>query len=90
MITAILAALIILCICSLALLAIACSAIVRLSKAETPAPVSYGFPDPATPRPDISEEEMVRARQQFNDEMRAFQEMMNYNSDQAYGIEPKE
>lgn len=90
MITAILVALTTLCICSLALLVIACVAIVKFTKIAPAAPVRYDFPDPATPKPEISAEEMARARKQFNDEMQAFQEMMNYNVDKAYGIDPKE
>lgn len=41
-------------------------------------------------KPDIDPAELARQRKRFDDEMEAFQQMMNYNSDVAYGITPKE
>lgn len=50
---------------------------------------------PAAQQPSVSkaptlspmeEEELRKQRKRFDDEMEAFQEMLNYNADVAYGI----
>lgn len=55
----------------------------RVQAETAPAPRLY-----AGSAPEINAEEMARARKKFQDEMDAFQELMNYNQNKAYGIEP--
>ena len=38
----------------------------------------------------MSKEELERKRKEYEDEMKAFQALMNYNADVAYGIETQE
>lgn len=83
---AVLSVLITLCICNALILMYGinrvCKTIEHIKAPRTEAPVSAA--------PDVSPEEMDRARRQFNAEMEAFQELMNYNSDTAYGIKRTE
>ena len=41
----------------------------------------------AEPAPDTSAETMREARKRYEEELKAFQDLMNYNSDVAYGID---
>lgn len=49
-------------------------------RTETPVPAAT----------DEEKEEIAKARKKFNEEMAAFQELMNYNADVAYGIDSSE
>ena len=40
----------------------------------------------APPLSSLEEEELRKQRKRFDDEMEAFQQMLNYNADVAYGI----
>lgn len=83
-------ALTILCICSvmeLALLILFCakSSLNLLSKTSKP------FQSQSESVPNASDEEtMARARKRYEDELMAFQDLLNYNSDVAYGIDRTE
>lgn len=47
---------------------------------------------PSSKAPQLSameEEELRKQRKRFDDEMEAFQQILNYNADVAYGITPK-
>ena len=61
-----------------------------LNEPNSSEPSSAPAPSVKHAAPEISEEEMAKARKQFQAEMEAFQELMNYNQEKAYGIEPKE
>lgn len=73
----------ILCTCELIRLAL--DIVMMTSKFREPkgAPVS-------SQKPTVDPAELARQRKRFDDEMAAFQQMMNYNSDVAYGITPEE
>lgn len=90
MTTVIVVALITLCICSMLIVALFAVIVYSLFSRSAPSPLSECSFEPATPKPEISPEEMESARRRFNDELEAFQEMMSYNANVAYGIEPKE
>ena len=83
-------ALIILCICNvvalavitLRLISIFSSGRAELSAAAPIPPSPHTTPYPTAP---MTEEELREARRKFDSEMAAFQEIMNYNVDVAYG-----
>ena len=74
----------ILCICSfLQLIAIIAAFIIFSSHGKT-----SNAAVPASKAPHLSdseEEELRRQRKKFDDEMEAFQQILNYNADVAYG-----
>ena len=85
--------LIILCICSIAELALALSIILNFRKAslENRAQKSnHPLAEPAPYASDEDKEAMARARKRYEEELSAFQDLMNYNANVAYGIEPSE
>lgn len=86
-------ALIILCICNVVALAIVALRLISLfptgQRTESAAPPSftssssaYEAPYPTAP---MSDDELREARRKFENEVAAFQEIMNYNADVAYG-----
>ena len=77
------AAVITLCICNTLILGYAVNRICKaLERILAP---SYGSPAESK-APEVAPDEMDRARRQFEAEMAAFQELMNYNQDTAYGV----
>lgn len=85
--------LIILCICNiLQLSAFIYLTFLKLRKgAVTPVTAPYPMPpssEPTKPKVDPIDEE--RAKQRIKAETEAFQELMNYSADVAYGITPTE
>ena len=88
-------ALTILCICSVAELAVVIFLMLKTSHSpsNTNKPVNSNRPtEPTTfpSAPATDEEELAKARKRYAEEMTAFQELMNYNANVAYGIEPME
>lgn len=81
-------ALTILCICSVAELALL---LLIFAKYITHRFYSFTPPratQPAEPATDA--EEIAKARKRYEEEMTAFQDLMNYNANVAYGIERRE
>ena len=90
----------ILCICSAAELALLI--FLFLSYKPTKHPFGSLLSDNAnnsltqfsTSAPGVTEEELARERRRYQEDLQAFQELMNYNADVAYGIDrgdlPKE
>ena len=74
-----------LCICDLAVLGLVASFVYthssRFHSAESPDPV----PSDSVPKQDESEE-LLRAKREYEAQERAFQKMLNFNIEQAYGM----
>ena len=78
--------LIILCTCEVIRVILEIANMILTPK-KTPAPTAIVNSAPQPPKAD--EEELARQRKKFDEEMEAFQQMLNYNADVAYGVEPK-
>lgn len=81
------AAVITLCICNTLILGYAVNRICRALE-RILAPSASGPSE--SKAPEVPPDEMDKARRQFEAEMAAFQELMNYNQDTAYGINKHE
>lgn len=80
-----LAVLITLCICNAVVLSFGIFYICK-----TVEKIFLSKKEPAFTAPKVDEEEMAKARKRFDEEMEAFQELMNYNQETAYGIKSTE
>ena len=79
----------ILCICSFLQLIALIAILVKFFISDTSKKNAYSAALPASKAPQLSsleQEELRRQRKKFDDEMEAFQELLNYNADVAYGI----
>ena len=88
-------ALTILCICSVMELALTLFFIanqISFSKKARSLPKKTQFSSTdSTPAPaTVEDEALAKARKRYEEEMSAFQDLMNYNANVAYGIEPME
>lgn len=75
--------LIILCTCEV--IRVILEIVSMIQKKPAPTAIVNSAPQP----PKVDEEELARQRKKFDEEMEAFQQMLNYNADVAYGVEPK-
>ena len=77
------------CICNLLQLIVLIAILIKLFISDTSRKSNTSAALPASNAPQLSsleQEELRRQRKKFDDEMEAFQEMLNYSADVAYGI----
>ena len=81
-------ALTILCICSVMELALILFMLIKNSDVLLKNKTAQTVISHSEPAPDaIDEETMKRARKRYEEELLAFQDLLNYNADVAYGVD---